>query len=234
MSKSKLLTNSKELAELSSLLFHDLHSPIRGIQYYSSFLIEDYSEVLDESGVKYLQTLKVLGKRFERYLESLYEYFELGEAEIGNRKINLKKIIDEIVKRKKSDSKVIKLTYETEKLEVKCDFLHLKNILEILIDNSICFNNNDQIEIQISYKVINEKKHQFSIRDNGIGIEEKHWDEVFFLSRRLHSKSDFGGGSGFGLSIAKKIVDRYNGQIWINKSKEDVGTHIIFELSEKI
>ncbi len=128
---------------------------------------------------------------------------------------------------------------------VYCDNIRISEVFSNLITNAIKYNDKAEKWIEVGYHVVGQDRdHQpgealdrttageivFYVRDNGIGIREKNLGNVFRIFKRLHAGDKFGGGTGVGLTIVKKIVERHSGQIWVHSSVGE-GTTFYFTLS---
>ena len=133
-----------------------------------------------------------------------------------------------------SSNDSIKIEYPKRLPTINCDQAKMTVIFTNLLRNSIRYNNNKVKTITIKYKDIGNSFHQFQISDNGIGIDKQHWDSIFTIFKRLHGKDQYEGGVGLGLTIIKKIVEKLNGRIWVEKSKMKEGTTICFSIKEFI
>lgn len=228
----ELEQSNKELDDFAYIASHDLKEPLRGIHNYSSFLIEDYGNVLNEEGVSKLQTLMRLTQRMENLIDSLLHFSRLGRAELAIAPINLDELVKEVLD-------VLKMSKRAEGVEfrlssplptIEGDRAQVSELFTNLIGNAIKYN--DKVEKWVEIGCLNstpslnqstvrelsqssEPTNIFYVRDNGIGIREKHLESIFHIFKRLHAPGYYGGGTGAGLTIAKKIVERHGGKIWI-------------------
>lgn len=229
---SELERSNVELDAFAYIASHDLKEPLRGIHNYSSFLIEDYSEQLDEEGVAKLQTLMRLTQRMEDLINSLLHYSRLGRVELSLKTVDLNLLVDEVIDVVEM-SRAEKVSFRRlQKLpELLCDRNQVSELFANLISNGIKYNDKAEKLIEIGYLPADEVKERlpnysfgasllkatvFYVSDNGIGIRPKHLDTVFKIFKRLHPPGRFGGGTGAGLTIARKIVERHGGQIWLD------------------
>lgn len=220
----ELERSNSELDAFAYIASHDLKEPLRGIHNYSTFLIEDYGELLNEDGISKLQTLVRLTQRMEDLINSLLHFSRLGRVELVMRRTNLQELVESVIE-------VLKISLkETDNLdiricrrlpEVKCDRIQMSEVFSNLISNAIKYNDKASKLVEIGFldqEVTNQTTITFYVRDNGIGIRQKHLDNVFRIFKRLHTATQYGGGTGAGLTIAKKIVERHNGKIWIEST----------------
>jgi signal transduction histidine kinase len=229
----ELNQSNKELDDFAYIASHDLKEPLRGIHNFSNFLIEDYADKLDDEGRSKLETLMRLTRRMETLIDSLLQFSRLGRVDLGLDRVNLNEIVAEVL-----DSLAISLREEGVEVRVprplptvRADRARVGEIFHNLIVNAMKYNDKPERWIEIGWRAGAPGPPVFSVRDNGIGIPEKHQDAVFRIFKRLHGRDKFGGGTGAGLTIAKKIVERHHGRIWL-ESSPGVGTTFYFTLQE--
>jgi two-component system, chemotaxis family, sensor kinase Cph1 len=214
-----------ELDAFAYVASHDLKEPLRGIHNYSTFLIEDHGDKLGEDGTHKLETLMRLTQRMEDLIESLLHYARCGRTEMLLQSVNLAEVVDSVLDVIKisqpatADVRIPRLLPT-----VQCDRTQVTELFTNLISNAIKYNDRSQKWIEIGYilpdeideqvpAILNRSQTIFFVRDNGIGIRAKHLENIFKIFKRLHSASKYGGGTGAGLTIAKKIVERHGGNI---------------------
>jgi light-regulated signal transduction histidine kinase (bacteriophytochrome) len=248
---AELERRNTELDSFACIASHDLKEPLRGIHRYSNFLMEDYADKLDKAGVEKLQTVVNLAQRMETLVDSLLHFSRVGQAELALREIDL----DEVVSRtlEMISSRLEESGAEIRRRRrlpiVRADHACVGEIFHNLIVNAIKYNDKPLKWVEIGWEDgaenngimrqgDKENYHSplpithspvFYVRDNGIGIPERHYETIFGIFRRLHERNEFGGGAGAGLTIVKKIVERHNGRIWID-SRMGAGTTVYFTL----
>jgi light-regulated signal transduction histidine kinase (bacteriophytochrome) len=242
----ELARSNSELDAFAYIASHDLKEPLRGIHNYSSFLIEDYANVLSEEGVSKLQTLVRLTQRMEDLINSLLHFSRLGRVELSMQKTDLNELVNNVID-------VLNISLKGTKVKIRiprplpfieCDRVQVSEVFSNLISNAIKYNDKVDKWVEIGFlesghelenknlQLSEDKTSQdivFYIRDNGIGIREKHLDTIFRIFKRLHAPNRYGGGTGAGLTIAKKIVERHDGRIWV-ESKYGEGSTFYFTL----
>jgi signal transduction histidine kinase len=229
----ELHQSNKELDDFAYIASHDLKEPLRGIHNFSNFLLEDYADKLDGEGRSKLETLMRLTRRMEVLIDSLLQFSRLGRVDLAMDRVDLNEIVAGVL-----DS--LAITLQEEKVEVRiprplpkvrADRARVGEIFSNLIVNAVRYNDKPQKRVEIG--VTNGSRPPvFYVRDNGIGIPEKHHDAVFRIFKRLHGRDKFGGGTGAGLTIVKKIVERHHGRIWL-ESPPGEGTTFYFTLQEE-
>ncbi len=227
----------EELESFSHIVAHDLREPLRGIGNYSNFLIEDYSDKLDDKGIKMLNSLQKSSYRLENFIESLLHYSRISNQKNVSSLVDINSLIEDILSSLSIniDQKNIKIIFKANFPSIRCQKIKIREVFYNLISNAIRYNSNPEKIIEIGYNTIfdkdqNSEIYVFFVKDNGIGIDEMHHKIVFNMFKRLHGKDDFGGGSGAGLAIVKKIIEQHNGKIWI-ESEKGIGSTFYFTIS---
>lgn len=235
----ELERSNNELDSFAYIASHDLKEPLRGIHNYSQFLLEDYFDKLDAGGKEKLKTLMRLSVRMEQLLDSLLHYSRVGRTDIHRKSVDLNKVIEEAkdVLRQRLEARQVRISVPDKLPVVYCDRLQMMEVYQNLIANAIKYNNNEEVQIEIGYQQKEEPLHKkvrtvFYVKDNGIGIEERHHEVVFNIFRRLHARQAYEGGSGVGLTIVKKVVERHGGEIWL-VSEPGSGTTFYFTLEDE-
>ena len=228
---------NSELDAFTYIASHDLKEPLRGIHNYSNFLLEDYGSVLDEEGISRLRSLVRLTERMEDLIQALLRFSRLGRYELHLSSINLNRLLQNVLE-------VFKMSQGETSFEllipeplptVRCDRALLEEVLVNLIANGLKYNDRSERLIEIGMASTPEPENPekafwtFYVRDNGIGIREKHLDNIFRLFKRLHGPGKYGGGTGAGLTIVRKIIERHGGTIWV-ESQYGEGSTFYFTL----
>jgi len=174
-----------------------------------------------------------LTRRMETLIDSLLQYSRLGRVDLAIDRVDLNEIVAEIL-----DSLAISLREEKVDVRaprplpvVRADRVRVGEIFYNLIVNAMKYNDKAEKWIEVGWRESPGGPAVFYVRDNGIGIPEKHQDAVFRIFKRLHGRDKYGGGTGAGLTIVKKIVERHHGRIWVESSAGE-GTAFYFTLQE--
>jgi signal transduction histidine kinase len=199
---------------------HDLQEPLRGIVLYSQMLKRKFGEGADPEVKEFIGNVVDGATRMSELIKDLLAYLELAtgrqsepagassEAAVGTALANLRTAIAT------NDAKVA----YSDLPEVAIEPVHLQQLFQNLIGNAIKYRGEEPPAIQISASRENGS-WLFSVRDNGIGVAPQHRTMVFGLFKRLNAKGKF-PGTGIGLAICQKIVERYGGKIWIESAPE--------------
>ncbi|MBU7581816.1 MAG: GAF domain-containing protein [Nostoc sp. TH1S01] len=234
----ELQRSNEELDSFAYIASHDLKEPLRGIHNYANFLMEDYAETLNDDGVAKLQTLVRLTQRMEDLINSLLHFSRLGRAELMRQPVNLNELVQQVITTLSITRPQTEIEFRIPQTlpSIECDRAQINELFTNLISNAIKYNDKAQKWVEIGYiqqpelnSPLSTTLPIFYVRDNGIGILEKHLDKIFQIFRRLHARDEFGGGTGVGLTIARKIVERHGGRIWV-ESQPDQGSTFYFTL----
>ncbi|NMG07092.1 ATP-binding protein [Brasilonema sp. UFV-L1] len=245
----ELERSNRELASFAFAASHDLKEPLRGIYNYSNVLLEDYAPLLDEDGVEYLQTVVSLSIRMETLINSLLRLSLLGQTQLNLQATDFNELLHQVINVIRASRSPAQLDIRISKPlpTIECDPVLVSEVFSNLIINALKYNDKPDKWVEIGYLDINEQlekrllQHQqqtlvpvvFYVQDNGIGIPEHHHQNIFKLFKRLHSQEKYGGGTGAGLAISKKIVERHGGHIWV-ESIVGIGSVFYFTLSNDV
>jgi light-regulated signal transduction histidine kinase (bacteriophytochrome) len=226
----ELERSNRELASFAFAASHDLKEPLRGIYNYSTILLEDYTSVLDEDGVDCLETVRSLSVRMETLVNALLRLSRLGQEELNLKVTDLNELLDraiEVFHASRPDSQIdIRLPRSLP--TIQCDPVLVNEIFSNLLGNAFKYNDKTESWVEIGY-LDGDEQTVFYVRDNGIGIPADYLEIIFKLFKRLHSQEKYGGGAGAGLAIARKIVERHGGRIWV-ESTDGEGSTFYFTL----
>ena len=213
---AQLVESNNALDEFAYTVSHDLREPLRGISNFSSFLVEDYGENLGDKGRSMLDTLVQMSKRMEDLIESILYYSRVGRVELAFKETDLNAVVKEVIGSMKAslEESGAEIRIPQKLPIIYCDSVRVGEIFYNLISNAMKFNDKPEKWIEIGFKP-HQDSHVFYVRDNGIGIREKDWEKIFTIFRRLHGRDKFGGGTGTGMTIVKKIIERHDGKIWV-------------------
>ncbi|OGS83513.1 MAG: hypothetical protein A2061_06240 [Gallionellales bacterium GWA2_59_43] len=225
---------NKSLDEFTYIAAHDLKEPLRGIHNYSSFLREDHGAELDESGRQYIDRIQRLAERLSTLIDSLMSYSRLGVAELVRNRVDVDAVVDAVAEdlNRLWTKEGIELRRNGPLGTVQGDAIRIGEVFQNLFTNAAKYNDKPAKWIEVGCDRSGAVP-VFYVRDNGIGIQPHHHDNVFRIFKRLHEQNKYGGGTGAGLTIVKKIVERYGGRIWL-ESVPGEGTVFYFTLSEHV
>ncbi len=230
----ELEKKNTDLNSFAYIASHDLKEPLRGIAHYTSFTLEDYGKLLPEEGVRRLTVIGKLADHCEELLGALRRFSRVGRMELELRDVSADEVLDRALS---SMEMVIKdnhveIRRPASLPEIRCDAVLMREVFQNLIGNAICYNKNvnKMVEVGALPRAADTTRPVFYVKDNGIGIKDKHHDAIFTIFRRLHAQGAFGNGTGAGLAITRSIIERHGGRIWV-ESKPDEGATFFFTLS---
>lgn len=227
-----LIRTVEELDRFAHIAAHDLKEPLRGLQNYASLLKDDYVEHLDDQGITLIESMQTLALQAETLLDDLRVYTRIGRKRDAVRQLDLNKIFDQVLSNlAPTISQTKSVIYKANQLPIiRYQKAHALTILQNLISNGIKYNASENKIIEIG-QLTSEQLSEIGlengpvifVKDNGIGIDEKHHEKIFEMFRRLHPQKRYGGGTGAGLALVRKIIEFNHGKIWLN-STENHGT----------
>lgn len=228
---AKLEQQNRELSQFAYICSHDLKEPFRMVSTFSKRLRSQlYStDLKDEVAEQYLDILSDAGDRAGLLIEDLLAYTICDDENIPRDRIDPVPVIQECFE----SAKLIKPERETRFsygnfTMLNVNRLQFKQISQNLIDNAVKYSKSEgPIEIEYFTRLVG-RDIVFVVKDNGIGIPQKHRDKVFGVFKRLHARDQI-AGTGIGLAICAKIVSAYNGKIWVDPDCSE-GTEICFTL----
>ncbi|MFV0446394.1 MAG: PAS domain S-box protein [Planctomycetaceae bacterium] len=229
--EAELLRSNRELDEFVSVVTHDLQSPLRGVSTYCKLLAKEAESSLGNDGREYLQEALDGISRMQRLINSLRDYARATEKKREPVPIDLEVVLDQALSNLEVELRERNAVVTHDPLPtLPGDAVQLMQLLQNLIANAIKYCRGRQPQVHVSCEQLREAWH-FSISDNGIGIEPQRLQDIFRIFQRLHADESEFSGTGIGLSVCKRIVERHNGRIWV-ESTPDVGSTFHFTLAE--
>lgn len=226
----RMRRSNEELEQFASVASHDLQEPLGVVRSYVQLLERRLQGFDDERAKKYMHFISDGTTRMQRLIEDLLSY-----SRVGSRGQELVPVDTEAAVRKALDQ--LSLRIDESKAEVTVEPLprvladegQLERLFQNLVSNAVKYRR-PEVDPRITIRVGGEEKglYRFEVVDNGIGIAPEHHDRVFQIFQRLHGRGEY-EGTGIGLAICKKIVERHGGNIWV-ESEPGEGTTIKFTL----
>lgn len=220
----------KELEDFTYIVSHDLSAPLRHIRAFGKLLIDELEDKVTDTEREYLQYIEDGINKTEMMIGALVEYSNLSAQDMNLECLNYSDLITEITKNFDHDvkEKNARISFHDLPDSLVGDRHMIERLLERLLDNALKFHRHDvDPVIKISAKP-QDKIWLFSIADNGIGIAKEQCSNAFQIFRRLNTDQS-AQGKGVSLTICKKIIERHNGEIWL-ESEEGKGTTVFFTL----
>lgn len=220
----KLAISNKELEQFAYIASHDLQEPLRSIYSFTELLASRYKGKFDQEADDFIDYIIVGTKRMQEMIDDLLYLSRITTRGKEFIPTNVSDILNQVLRNLDSLIKENNAIITIDNMPtINTDPFQLTQLFQNLIDNSIKFRKKDivpKIHISATKK---QEEWIFSIQDNGIGIDQKNFIKLFKAFSRLHSKEDY-PGTGIGLAICKKIVDRHEGEIWVESKLEEGST----------
>lgn len=219
----ELRKKNVELDQFAYVVSHDLKAPLRGISNIIAWMEEDHADEVTPVVHKNLELIKGRTSRLENMINGLLEYARVGKVKKGFEKVNVGLMVKDIVKYLVPKNVLVKFTGAFPTLST--EKLHLEQVFSNLISNAVKYNNAPEPEIEIVSEELSDR-YRFTVRDNGVGIEERYFDKIFVIFQTLKERDAF-ESTGVGLAIVKKIVEDNKGTISV-ESEIGIGTSFVF------
>jgi light-regulated signal transduction histidine kinase (bacteriophytochrome) len=213
--KTKELTRSnEELQQFAYVASHDLQEPLRMISSYTQLLERRYGDRLDGDARDFMAYIVDGAARMKQLIEDLLAYSRVGTRGKEFQHVDSGASLDRALAnlRASIESSGAKITRDALP-EVLADGAQLSQIFQNLIGNAIKFRGDEPPRIHVGAEA-RDTVWVFSVKDNGIGLDTQYADRIFMMFQRLHNKAEY-PGTGIGLAIVKKIVERHGGRIWV-------------------
>lgn len=228
----ELIYINQELEHFAYVASHDLQEPLRTITSFIQILEKRYSGKLDEDGRQFMGYVVEGAKRMQHLIRDLLEYSRINRSNTNYETVDLNDVyqtVNRVLKDKIDSNDAIILAEHLP--VVQGNKVQLTQIFQNLIDNAIKFRGKKKPEIEINVEEQAEK-WLFSFKDNGIGISNEYYQRIFVIFQRLHTHEEY-TGTGIGLAICKKIIERHGGEIWV-ESKVNRGTTFHFTIAKNL
>ncbi len=237
----ELERSNQELDDFAYIASHDLKEPLRGIFNYATILLEDHAPSMNDDAKVRCDTLCRLSRRMEELLDALLYFSRTGRSDLAVKYTDLDQVLGTVLETLDISLKENGILLNVPQIlpGVDCDSVRVGEIFRNLITNAMKYNDKAEKWIEVGVcdgttVAPHAKGHPsgipvFYVKDNGVGIREKHFKNVFRIFKRLHGRDKFGGGTGAGLTITKKLVERHGGKIWIESTFGE-GTTFFFTL----
>lgn len=223
---NELEDSNRGLQEYAHIVSHDLKSPLRSVTALATWLYDDYKEVLDDNGKYNLQMMMEKVEGMDKLIDGILKYSTVNSDALDNTAVDVNEVVKEI-------SEII---YVPDHVQIKvtntlpviqADRTKIHQLFQNFLSNAVVNIDKEQGLVEIACKE-NKTHWEFSIKDNGVGIPKEYHEKIFKIFQSIGNKER---STGIGLSIVKKIIDRYQGKVWL-KSEIGVGTTFYFTLKK--
>lgn len=224
----ELERSNRELEQFAYVASHDLQEPLRLVSNYVQLLSRRYQGKLDEEADEYIGYAVEQTSRMKILMNHLLAYARLGTQDERFAPVEMEDVLQSTLHDLQSAIQEAHATVTHDPLpSIQGDRSQILQLLQHLIGNAIKFSGDEPLRIHIGVNPLNER-WLFYIRDNGIGIDPLHTERIFAIFQRLHSQEEY-PGTGIGLAICRKIVERHGGRIWVD-SEPGKGSTFYFTL----
>jgi PAS domain S-box-containing protein len=214
LSNIRLKQSNKDLEQFAYVASHDLQEPLRTIVGFSQLLKRRYGNMLGKDADEYIEFIVDAGKRMQAQIQDLLQYSRVSTK--GKKMTWVKSgavLEDAINYMQRSINRSGAIITHDQLPVVLADASQLEQVFQNFLSNAIKFSKVGILpEIHVSAKSLGDR-WQFSVKDNGIGIEPQYFDRIFIIFQRLHTNKEI-AGTGIGLAICKRIIERHGGEIW--------------------
>jgi PAS domain S-box-containing protein len=221
--KQDLARSNDELQQFAYVASHDLQEPLRMITSYLELLERRYKGQLDPKADQFIAYAVDGAARMQILINDLLKYSRVGSRGQSLEQVDCEVVLQNVLRNLQvaiAEKKAV-ITHDVLP-QVNADITQLTQLFQNLIGNAIKFHGEDPPKIHIGIEQRNDK-WLFSVCDNGIGIESQYVDRIFVIFQRLHNRTDY-PGTGMGLAICKKIVERHGGNLWVESTPKQGST----------
>jgi PAS domain S-box-containing protein len=224
----KLERSNAELQQFAYVASHDLQEPLRMVMSYLALLNKKYGNELNPQAKEYMSTATEGAERMRQLVNDLLQYSRIDSRGGEFVPVDMNKVAEAVTNDLHVAIDEAKAEVIVEPLPtVLADETQMKQLLTNLVSNAIKFHDNEPPEIEVRARM-RANEFVFAVKDNGIGIDPQYHDNLFKMFQRLHTKDEY-PGTGIGLAISKKIVERHGGRIWV-ESEAGKGSTFYFAI----
>lgn len=226
---NQLETLNAELESFSYSVSHDLKAPLRSIQGFTDIILQEHSDELNIEVARLFSIVKKNARRMDQLIKDLLDLTRVSRADLKFKKINMNEIIDEVISNdfNNLDQEKVKINI-APLLNSYGDPVLIRQVWQNLISNAIKYSQKKDVSLIEISSSVKANSVVFSIKDNGVGFNPEYSNKLFNIFQRLHNSEEF-EGTGVGLAIIKRIINRHQGEAWA-ESEEGKGATFYFTL----
>jgi signal transduction histidine kinase len=222
---TRLTGANRELQEFAHITAHDLKTPLRAIGSLAGIIQADYWDRLDEQGRNYLSLLTGRVERMNQFIRGILRYSEMGRV-MDRQVVDMNEVLDEVLGRTSLPSNCM-VVKESGLPMISCNRAQMTEVFGQLIGNAVRYMDKPAGRITLACEEV-DGFWKFSVKDNGCGIDEKHLKKIFQIFKTLNRRDEM-ESTGIGLALVRKIVETYNGKVWV-ESRPGEGSTFYFML----
>lgn len=228
---AQLRQANQELEAFSYTVSHDLKAPLRGIDGYSQLLVEEYGPKLDEEGRQFVQRVRHGVQLMSNLINDLLEYSRMERRDMARDPVALQPLVQQVIEGYEADIRQLgaQVQVDLPPLTLPLDREGMAVVMRNLVGNALKFSRDSRPPVIAIGGQTQDGRHRLWVRDNGVGFDMKYHDRVFAIFQRLHRAEDF-AGTGVGLALVAKAVQRMGGRVWA-ESAPGAGATFYLEFS---
>jgi light-regulated signal transduction histidine kinase (bacteriophytochrome) len=231
-SVAELRRSNEELQQFAYVASHDLQEPLRMVASYTQLLGKRYAGRLDSEADEFIAYAVDGSNRMQALIQDLLAYSRAGTNGKAHHEISSEKALKQALTNLRATIQESGAVVTHDSLPaITTDDAQLVQVFQNLVGNGIKYRRTEVPRVHVSAAKNGGKEWNFSVQDNGLGIDPQYFDRIFVLFQRLHGREEF-KGTGIGLAICKKIVERLGGRIWV-ESEPEKGSTFYFALPER-
>jgi len=229
----QLVKVNEELESFNYSVSHDLRAPLRGIAGLGELILKDYQHQLDDKGKHYLKLIIDSADEVKELIKGLLDLSQMGKVKLERTDVDMNAVVDSVLNILIESNQDLVLDIDVKPLPHAIgDKLILRQVYMNLLTNALKFSSRRKIsKIEVGSLYYNDT-HTYYVKDNGIGFDSKYAEKIFKTFNRLHTQDEF-EGTGVGLAIIKRIVERHGGRVWA-EGKINEGATFYFTLGRDI
>lgn len=216
---------NEELKSFAYVVSHDIRAPLRAMHNYADFLQEDLAGSLEEEPQSYLKGLTQAVNEAEKLVEDLLEFARVGRQPIRLEAVDMERFLKTLVATLDLPADV-EIVWAEKWPVLRSEPILLRQIFQNLILNGVKFNHTSPRCLELGWQADEQENYEFLVRDNGIGIAAHHQEQIFQVFQRLHTRQEY-EGTGIGLAIVKKAVDKLGGSVRVESATDAGSTFIV-------
>jgi len=229
--KNQLYQANKELESFSYSVAHDLRAPLRSVKSYAEIFVEDHGDKLDGDAASIMDTIQRNANKMGVLIDDLLAFSRLGRQEINKIEVDMNELTEEIITEFSKSYKHHAEININDLHEIKGDRALLYQVMSNLISNAVKYSSKKEKPVIDIKSLENGSQIIYSVKDNGAGFDMQYADKLFGVFQRLHSQNEF-EGTGIGLAIINRIVNKHGGKVWA-EAEVDKGATFFYTLPKE-